>query len=710
MIYYFRYFLGAMVAVMVSAEGQAQFAYTPHLDINPERIDIVRDSFGVPHIFAKTDAEVAYGLAWATAEDDEENAQFMLCAMRGMLGRKLGVDGAKVDFAVKFLGVMDYVDAQYEKEIPDDLKRVLEGYCDGVNAYLLQHPEKIWFKKLLPVRPQDIVAGYMLSMALMGGIEGTVSAMADGSIDKHNIGEIDFGSGSNAFAFNSKKTDDGSAFLAINAHQPIEGLLSWYEAHLCSEEGWNIIGALFHGSPIIFLGTNEHLGWAHTTGQLDETDVYKLTMHPKKKNQYRYDGAWLKLEKEVAKLRVKLGKKRGIRIPVRKKFWHSVYGPALKNKQGVYAVRMPALLELKPTLQWYRMNKARNFSEFKQALEIQGLSRQNITYADRYDTIYFISNGLIPDRNPNYNWEKVVPGDTSATLWTNFLPLDSLAFFLNPDCGFVFNTNNAGFEATCETENSLLPQFNLHIGYKEEFNNRSLRFYELMNGEYANQRVSFEDFHRIKFDHTFPQRMTYKGKFWFDDFFALSENDYPDIADAIARIKQFNRSADTTNRDYPIVMYTIYMMLKNEKKYGKELRTNPEKRIEFYVECIRQAKAHMLKHFNTLDISTAEVQVLERGGKSYGVNGAPDVLRAVYGGFMADGRLRMSVGDGYIQLTRFTSDGPEIYSISPFGASSYPESPHYQDMMEMFSKGRLRKMSLKKEDVYNSAKRIYHPK
>jgi acyl-homoserine lactone acylase PvdQ len=98
--------------------------------------------------------------------------------------------------------------------------------------------------------------------------------------------------------------------LAINSHQPIEGILSWYEAHVCSEEGWNMHGSLFHGGISIFHGTNENLAWAHTTGDLDMADVYHLEMHPRKKKWYKFDGEWHKLETHRAKLKVGLGKKR----------------------------------------------------------------------------------------------------------------------------------------------------------------------------------------------------------------------------------------------------------------------------------------------------------------------------------------------------------------------------------------------------------------
>jgi len=416
---------------------------------DPKKIDIVRDEYGVPHIFAKTDAEVAYGLEWATAEDDSENSQFMLCAMRGLLGKRQGIDGAKIDFAVQFLGVVDYVNEHYEESIPEDLKRMLEGAAAGSNAFFDAHPELVWDKKTLPVKPQDFVTGYMLAMALMGNVQGTVEDMVSGQIQQQLPNDED-GIGSNAFAFNSSKTSDGNTYLAINAHQPIEGLLSFYEAHLCSEEGWNIVGGLFPGSPTIFLGSNEHLGWGHTTGNLDEKDVYKLKMHPKKKLWYQVDGKWHKLKKKRAKLRVGLGKNQWFKISVGKPFWNSIYGPTMKNDHGYFSLRMPAIINIYPVVQWYRMNKATNFTEFKEALDVQGISKMNITYADKNDTIFFLSNGVIPKRTEGYDWSKVLPGDTTATLWTEYLAWDSLAQFTNPKSGWLFNANNSGFEATAK--------------------------------------------------------------------------------------------------------------------------------------------------------------------------------------------------------------------------------------------------------------------
>jgi acyl-homoserine-lactone acylase len=303
----------------------------------------------------------------------------------------------------------------------------------------------------------------------------------------------------------------------------------------------------------------------------------------------------------------------------------------------------------------------------------------------------------------------VLPGDTSATLWTNFLPVDSMAQFLNPECGYVFNTNNAGYEATCPAENGNLGMYNKGIGYEPEFNNRSLRFYELMNDKYANDKIDFQDFKNIKFDYTFPKHISYRGKFWLDNIFKLDATKYPDIADAISRIKAFDHTADTLDRNAPVFIFSIYQMLNGSHERLEGLNKNPKKMEETFVACIREAQAHLIKHFGSIDVPLGQVQVLERAGKSVGLNGGPDAIRAVYGHYMADGRVRMSAGDGYIQLVEFKKDGPHINAINAFGASSLADSPHHTDQMGMFSRHQLRKMSLDKNEIFKNAVKVYHP-
>ena len=125
--------------VVILAWGQ-----TP---LSPESIDIVRDAWGVPHIFSKTDAGVAYGLAWAHAEDDFETIQQGFLASKAMLGQHLGKSGAIVDYGIQFLKCRELVTSRYEKDISPEYKIILQAYCDGINAYARTYPKEILVKK-----------------------------------------------------------------------------------------------------------------------------------------------------------------------------------------------------------------------------------------------------------------------------------------------------------------------------------------------------------------------------------------------------------------------------------------------------------------------------------------------------------------------------------------------------------------------------------
>ncbi len=696
-----RHFLfGYFSLMMVSAHSQI-------VQIDPSRIDIVRDSFGVPHIFAKTDAEVAYGLAWATCEDDFETLQWGLLAGKAMMGRHLGKEGAIIDYVGNLLRISETVEAQFDSAFSDEFKKLMDGYAQGLNKYAELHPREILVKKAFPVTTKDMAKGYCFAMSLMCGVDDALKKIMSGEIldsdDRFR------GVGSNAFAFNSNITKDGNTYLAINSHQPIEGPLSWYEAHLCSEEGWNIVGGLFHGSVSVLHGTNEYLGWAHTVNEFDPIDVFKLEMHPTEENKYKFDGEWIDLEERKAKLTVKLFKHFPLKLTVGKKVWWSKYGATMKTQYGTFSVRLAANQVITPAEEWFHMNKAKNFTEFRKVLDMQGMARMTVVYADRYDTIYALSNGLIPRRAPGYEWNRVVPGDTSATLWTEYYPARALPQLLNPDCGYVFNTNNSPFEATCQHDDLLMENYNPSMGYHLNKTNRSERVQELMEG-YERTGIDWNDFLRIKFDAQLPDSLIFTNGIDLNDIKKLDEKKYPDIADAIANIKKWNRQATLDNTDIAIYYYAFHNILKDAFKRFQTYDVDAVAREEMFVRSIRKAKAELIEKFGTIDVPLRKFQFLVRGDKEYPVAGCPDAIKAAYCKPYKDGLWKLWVGESYIQLVKFTKDGPEIESISPFGAANKPGHPHSTDQMEMFVAEKLKKMPLDKETVYKQAEAIYQPR
>jgi acyl-homoserine-lactone acylase len=672
--------------------------YNVFSQINPDKIDIVRDEFGVPHIFAKTDAEVAYGLAWAHAEDDFETIQIGYLAGNNLLSKHLGNVGLGADFISQFIGSEDLFESKYDSDISSEYKNIVKAYALGLNSYAREHPDEVFVEDLFPVNEKKMMRYAQLQLFISSNGDKWVSNIIDNKLS-YNFSKEEQYKGSNTFAFNSTKTKDGSTYLAINTHQPLDGPVSWYEAHLCSEEGTNILGALFAGTPNILIGTNENLAWAHTVNQPDKTDVFALEMHPDKKLQYRVDGTYLKLEEKKAKLRFKL---LGIPLSIKKKFYKSIYGPTLKNKSGFYSVRTPALFEIRALEQWWRMNKAKNFTEFYKVLKMKALPGYNIGYADKNDTIFYISNGLIPKRAKNYDWGSVVPGNTRKTLWTESYEIEELPQVIQPKSGYFYNANHTPFKSSAEEDNPDPTNFDSNMGFETYDNNRSTRLKQLID-EY--EKLDYDDFKRIKYDRQYPRPYTFN---WMDIHYLelLDAKKYPDIEMLIERLQAWDRKANKNS----FGAGTFAVLYDQLRPFYSKI---PEPKIfpaSYIIQALRNTKEYLLKHFNTTDVKLGDYQKLVRGSKELPIFGLPDVITAMSSRPYRDGKVKVVSGESYIELIRFTDKGPEIESVISYGSSDHPDSKHYDDQMEMYANFKTKKMTLNKDSVYKNAKRIYNPK
>lgn len=668
------------------------FTIQSQAQINPSKIDIIRDQYGVPHIFGKTDPEVAYGLAWAHAEDDFTTIQQSLLAGKAMLAQYQGKKGASIDYIVHLLRIPELVEERYESDLAPDFKKLLEGYCAGLNAYAAKHPKEVLLKKIFPVTPKDMVQYSVLQLCVLSGADKALASIFGGTVP---LLENYKTQGSNAFAFNSNKTTDGQVYLNINAHQPLEGPVAFYEAHLSSEEGWNILGANFPGAPSILHGVNEHLGWAHTVNEPDKLDVYQLEINPENKTQYKFDGKWEILEEKTAALKVKIA---GIKINVKKKAYWSKYGPTIITDRGTFSIRMPAQMDIRGLEQWYRFNKAKNFTEFKAAVNMKAIPGYNIVYADKYDTIYYISNGRIPVRDKNYNWKATLPGNTSATLWNQLHPIEALPQVLQPKSGFVYNTNHSPFHSTEGPENPMVKD--ITMGYETLENNRSKRFEEMLK---PLNKVSYEDFKRIKFSRQFPSNFYFPYNI--DTLFMLDETKYTDIADLISNLKSWDKIGNAESigaGTFFMITHTVY---DNRAIYLKQKTITQDQAVEI----IRAAKSKMMTHFNRTNLQLGDIQKLVRGNVVLPLPGLPDVLAPMYSLPYKDGMYKGNQGDAYIEMVRFTKNGPIIESLNVYGASARKDSPHYTDQMEMYVKQQTKKMTLDKATVYQQAVKKYNP-
>jgi acyl-homoserine-lactone acylase len=668
-------------------------AFTCKAQIDPTHINIARDSFGVPHIFAPTDPEVSYGLAWAHAEDDFHDLQLVALSGKALMGTALGKRGAAADYVVHLLRCRELVDAQWN-ELSPDFVNLIKGYVAGVNAYAKMHPDELKYKKAFPINEREYLTAVVFSLSVFSGVDKILPEILGGTIARIPGFSMQ---GSNAFAFHPSRTSSGEAFLAINAHQPIEGPTAFYEAHVQSEEGWNMLGGVFPGGCLIFHGTNENLGWAHTVNYQDKIDVFQLKMNPANDNQYRFDGQWLDLEVKKAPLRVK-----GIPIVLSRKVYWSKYGATVKTKKGVFAIRLAANMDCRALEEWYRMNRARNFSEFYQALSMTSLPMFNIMYADRFDTIFFISNSKMPVRNPDprYHWKSTLPGDTSATLWTQFKPISALPQYLNPASGYLYNSNHSPFLATDPAYNLKSKNFDPNDGYETYENNRSVRFAELIKGL---KKMDYERFKSIKFDRQLPEKLQYK--YGIDSMMTLPAADFPALQELILNLQTWDHRAIADSRGAAVFLLVYeHVSEKMGEIPGRQL-TRAES-----LEAFQYVHDYMIKYFGSLHPVLGDIQKLVRGEEARPADGLPDVLAAAYTDPYTNGRRRVISGDAYICFVRYPKNGlPIIESVNTFGSSSHPDSPHFRDQESMFQKQQTKRMTLDKKEILQKALRIYHP-
>ena len=667
--------------------------FSQKIDVN--NIEILRDSFGVPHIYAKTDAELAYGLAWAHSEDDFKTIQEAYLAGNGLLSKHIGLRGAPADFLTQLIR-SDYVVDSLYNTIDKNFMKIVEGYAQGINKFAELHPDQVLVKQLFPVTPKKMIKYSFLQLFISSEGDKAVRSIIENNLK--NISFLDENKlGSNLFAFSTNITKNGETYLGINTHQPLDGPTSWYEAHLVSEEGTNIIGATFAGAPCILTGTNENLGWTHTVNYPDKTDIFQLEMIDK--NHYKFDNQILKLKTFKAKAYIKI---LGIPIRVKKKYYESIYGPTLKNKNGFYSVRTASLFHIRGLEQWWKMNKAQNFNEFYDILKMNQIPGYNIGYADKNDTIFYISNGIIPKRNNAYNWTTIVPGNTKKTLWNEYYKTEELPQVISPESGYVYNANHSPFKSTSLDENPNPKDYAKNMNFELYDNNRSTRIFELIN---SYESIDYNAFKEIKYDHTFPTPFTYSFMS-VNNLFEMKPGDYPEIKELLIEIQNWDRKTNVES----VGAGTYAMFYYNLDKYYRKGYINRNFGKDIIAQSLREVKEKMLKNFKTTKVKLGDYQKLVRGDKEIPIWGMQDVITAMNASNYKDGKIRVTHGESYIQFAKFTKNKTEIESIISYGASDHKDSEHYSDQMDIYKNFETKKMSFDKDFNYKNAKKIYNPK
>ena len=688
----------------------------------PERIytaEIIRDDFGVPHIYGKTDADVAYGVAVAHAEDDFFTLQDVIAMSRGRYGAIAGEEGAAFDYAYHLLDARGLAEREYPR-LPEDTRALFDAYAAGLNEYAAAHPGEVKLGNLFPVDGTDVAAGFALRQPFFFGLgniieplvsgkplnreHGPAIPVADGGSavpatngsetpserapDQARAHPLPWGedgalAGSNAFAVTPEKSG-GPTILVSNSHQPWRGGVAWYELVVESEEGWHYAGANFPGSPFPFLGHNEHLGWTNTVNTPDMVDVYRLEMS-EDGSRYRIGGEWRDLEATTVTLPVKLGP---VTLPIRRTVYRSVHGPVIRNDDGFFAIRYGGIGNLGQLDAYYRLNKATNLEQFETILARMDIPSTNFIYGDKAGNIAYIYNAALPDRVKGYDWRNILPGDDPRAIWSGPVSYERLPRYVNPASGWIYNANNAPYTAA-GAGSDLSPQdFAPELGVELKQTNRSRRAWKLMSEAETLDRATLE---AIKYD-TAYDRAGYVARLW-DELQALDLSDEAELADARDMLMGWDFTADSVGRADALALLMIreFMSSSYQNKPWPDVRD----------ELARQV-AHLTEHFGRIDPPMGEVLRLRQGDVDLPLDGGSDTLRAsTTWDVDEDGRLSVRHGDSFIQWVEWLpGERVSSRSIQPFGAATTrPASPHYTDQAMLFVQHRLKPVHFWRDDV-----------
>jgi acyl-homoserine-lactone acylase len=663
-------------------------------------VEIARDEFGVPHINGKTDADVAYGLAFAHSEDDFGTIQEVVAMTRGRAGAILGSDGAPIDYVEQLLGVRDTITKHYDS-IPADVRAVMDAYAAGLNHYADKHPDEVRLSKLFPVNGRDVAAGFVLRSPFFFGLDDTIKKLSADETPVNEpvatltpAGRDPSMNGSNAFAIAPKRMADGKTWLISNSHQPYEGSVAWYEAVVHSGEGLDMAGALFPGSPFVLLGHNRNLGWTNTVNQPDLIDVYKLVTNAAK-TQYRMDGKWKPLTQKRIWLPVKFGP---FNLPVPKTVYRSEHGPVIVNKNGAFAIRYAGIDDVKLLEQYFRIQKAEDYDQWIAAMSLRGIPATNFIYADKTGKIGYYYNAVWPDRKAGFDYTKILPGDTSAALPTATLPWSATPMIVDPTSGFVTNANNTPFLAAGKGSELNVANFSPLLGIEARKTNRIVRALELLE---ADTSLTPDELLAIKFD-TAYSRNSFAGP-WIAKLLAADVGDEPDLVAAQKLLKEWDYNSDGKGRADTLGEAMMHMA-NGDAYHGRALPDAREK--------LREVVDALMKGFGRIDPPLGDVQRLIRGKVNLPANGGTDTLRAATVWEPQDsGQMRVRHGDSFIMLTSWDKSGkPWSQSIQPYGsATNRPSSPHYTDQMQMFLDRKFKPVHFEWADAVKNAKRRYRP-
>ncbi len=692
-----------------------------------KQVSIIRDTWGIPHVYGKTDADAVFGFLYAQCEDDFERVEMNYITATARLAEVEGESKLYHDLRTRlFYDTLQAISIY--KESPAWLKRLCDGFADGVNYYLHTHPD---VKPKLLTRFQP----WMPFLFSEGSIGGDIESISVNRLKEfYGSGDVELEPeevdhnpepeprGSNGFAIAPSRSASGNALLLINPHT------SFYfrpEVHVNSEEGLNAYGAVTWGQFFVYQGFNEHCGWMHTSSQADVMDEYLESIVNRNDSLFYRHGV---STKPVTSKKIKLAYKDGDKKSYKEftaRYTH--HGPVVAKRDEQWVTVSMMVEPLKALTQSYQRTKSQDLEDYKKTMELKANSSNNTVFADSKGNIAYWHGNFIPKRNPDYDWTKPLNGSDPGTDWQGLHEVSEIVHSYNPPNGWIQNCNSTPF--TLAGKDS--PDESNYPSYMapDAQNARGI------NAERVLQRESSLTLGRLIAAANDPYLSG------FEELIPALISAYEACTDnqLVAKLREPIAFLSSWDKNYGIKSVPTTLAI----YWGQELRQAISTRIppgsdqlsiihfmatqssnEERLDALEKILDELQLDYGTWVVGWGEVNRFQRlTGKinetyndlkpSLPVGSASSFWGslAAFGSrkFLGTNKMYGYVGNSFVAVVEFGKDGVRAKSVLAGGNNNNPLSKHFKDQAELYSQGKFKEVWFYKKDVVKHAERTYHP-
>jgi acyl-homoserine lactone acylase PvdQ len=651
-----------------------------HAPDGVQTVRIVRDVFGVPHIYGATDEAVLFGFGYAQAEDHLLEMLQNYLAAEGRRAEFFGRGYLKGDIAVR--AVLSYSDEELLAAVEPETVKLVEAFTRGVNRYISEHHAELpnWAQDFVVTAAQVLrFAHYtMISRSLSVAfkeLRGEGSAFADPGLEE----------ASNQWVVGASRTAAGAPIFLMDPHLPWSGMNRWYEAHLVGDY-LNVYGATFYGLPFIVMGHNGKVVWSMTRNGPDLADVFVEELHLNDPTRYLTESGWARMSvrKEVFRVRGE--------GPVTEKIYYTRNGWVVQTDLGrhrAFALALEGLELWDSPSQFLAMNRAQSIAEFKEALALHQLLLWNVMAADSQGNLFYVYNAHLHRRSDRWAREEPRPGWDPAARWSpEIIPFQELPQVENPESDWMQNNNVMPWFVTSGVD--LKPEdFPTYLVQRGAgLNDRGQRATEVLSqarGWTMTDALALAaDTLVVAAEETLPSLFT--------AYEAAPPGKKQSLTPAIEILRSWNRRADV---DQPGMTLFHFWWRRPEREQDPLL-------------ALEAAISEMEELYGTIEVPWGEVHRIRRGRFDLPIAGSknPSTLWMAHGPMDERGTIYTDAGSSFTMVVEL---GPRIeaYSLLPYGESADPASPHYADQVPLKSRGEPKRAWFYRDEVLAHVERAY---